>query len=393
MALNNIKLGEYIELLEDTNADMTYGVDDVRGVNNLKQLMPTKADISGRDLSKFQIIYPGSFVFNHRTSRNGSKFSIAYNDTAQPVICTEDYVLFCIKRDAETKILPLWLYMFFNRPEFDRYVITNSWGSSTEFYNWEDICDVEIDLPPLPIQQKYVDVYTAMLENQRSYERGLDDLKLTIDAMLDQYKHAAPRIAMGQLLQEVDQRNSDGQLKDVYGITMSKQFIPSVANLDGVDISKYKLIYPKQMACNFMHVGRDESLPIAINQTAEPIVVSPAYFVFETKGSSFLAEYIVMWLSREESGRFCWYISDTSVRGGFSLDQFYSIEIPVPKTEQQRALVEIYNVYITRKEINERLKAQLKDLCPILIKGSVEEARKENPYGALHAASWNAQTH
>lgn len=67
MALNNIKLGEYIELLEDTNADMTYGVDDVRGVNNLKQLMPTKADISGRDLSKFQIIYPGSFVFNHRT--------------------------------------------------------------------------------------------------------------------------------------------------------------------------------------------------------------------------------------------------------------------------------------------------------------------------------------
>lgn len=76
----------------------------------------------------------------------------------------------------------------FNRPEFDRYVITNSWGSSTEFYNWEDICSISVNLPPIDIQQKYVDVYNAMLANQQSYECGLENLKLTIDATVEQYK-------------------------------------------------------------------------------------------------------------------------------------------------------------------------------------------------------------
>ena len=156
MRLNKHRLGEFIERREIVNSDLKYGLDYVRGVNNLKQLMPTKADLNGRDISKFQVVYPGEFVFNHRTSRNGSKFSIAYNDGEAPVICTEDYVVFRVKDDAKTVLLDRWLYMFFNRDEFDRYVIANSWGSSTEFYNWEDICDVIFDLPALSIQQKYV---------------------------------------------------------------------------------------------------------------------------------------------------------------------------------------------------------------------------------------------
>ena len=82
----------------------------------------------------------------------------------------------------------------------------------------------------------------------------------------------------------------------------------------------------------------------------------------------------MMWLSREESGRYCWYISDTSVRGGFSLECFYDIEIPVPDIQVQQYIADIYIVYQLRREINEQLKKQIKDICPILIKGSVEEA-------------------
>ena len=172
MGLTKCNLGEHIELLEFTNASLSYGIEDVRGVNNLKQLMPTKADLNGRDLSKFQIIQPGEFVFNHRTSRNGSKFSIAYNNGAKPVICTEDYVVFRVKEESKNILSSEWLYMYFNRSEFDRYVITNSWGSSTEFYNWEDICAVKLELPPFAVQEKYTGVYKAMLANQQSYERG-----------------------------------------------------------------------------------------------------------------------------------------------------------------------------------------------------------------------------
>lgn len=209
MALTKCKLGTYIELREVTNADLTFGPGDVRGVNNLKLLMPTKADINGRDLSKFQIVYPGEFVFNHRTSRNGSKFSIAYNDGEKPVICTEDYVVFRIKEDAKQFLAAEWLYMYFNRSEFDRYVITNSWGSSTEFYNWEDLYEVELDLPPFPVQQKYVAVYKSMVANQQSYERGLEDLKLVCDGYIEDLRRKMLCETIGRYLVQRNDRNTE----------------------------------------------------------------------------------------------------------------------------------------------------------------------------------------
>ena len=96
-------------------------------------MIRTKADVSQRDLGKFQIVMPGEFFFNHRTSRNGSKLSITYNYDSEPHIVTEDYVLFAVS--DENQLCPEWLYMFVSRPEYDRYAIQNSWGSSTEFFN------------------------------------------------------------------------------------------------------------------------------------------------------------------------------------------------------------------------------------------------------------------
>lgn len=247
MASTKCKLGSYIELRENTNADLSYGIPDVRGVNNLKELMPTKADLNGRDLSKFQIVYPGEFVFNHRTSRNGSKFSIAYNDGAKPIICTEDYVVFRIKPECEKELSARWLYMFFNRPEFDRYVITNSWGSSTEFYNWEDVQAVELELPPYPAQQKYVDIYNAMLANQQSYEHGLADLKLVCDEYIENLGKKTVPEKIGRYLIPCDDRNEIGLSVDfVRGLSVSKQVITTKANMNGVSLSNYKL-FPQKL--------------------------------------------------------------------------------------------------------------------------------------------------
>ena len=136
------------------------------------------------------------------------------NDGEAPVICTEDYVVFRVKADAKTVLLDGWLYMFFNRDEFDRYVITNSWGSSTEFYNWEDICDVKIDLPSLPIQQKYVAIYKAMVANQQSYERGLEDLRITFESYMDELRKQQDEEKIGAYIELVERTNSDLQ----YGI-------------------------------------------------------------------------------------------------------------------------------------------------------------------------------
>lgn len=371
MALTEGKLGDYIELREVRNTDLRYGISDVRGVNTTKQMMPTRADLSSRDLSKFQIVSSGEFVFNHRTSRNGSKFSIAYNDTKSDVICTEDYVIFRISDYGKAFVLPEWLFMYFNRPEFDRYVITNSWGSSTEFYNWEDLCDVDIALPSLPIQQKYVDVYNSMVTNQRNYERGLEDLKLTVGAIIERFKHQTRRVFLGDLIEESDIRNEAGAITDVHGVNKDKLFMPSVAS--GADLTKYKIVRKGQFACNLMHVGRDVAVPIALQDSDKPLIVSPAYLVFNIKESDVLPEYLLMWLSRAETDRYAWFMCDTNVRSGMEKKRFYEMDIPVPTRAEQELLIEIYIALSLRREINEQLKTQIKDICPILIKGSLKE--------------------
>ena len=374
MGLTNCVLGSYLELCSNRNTDLLYGLNDVRGVNNQKQFMSTKADLNGRDLSKFQIVNPGEFVFNHRTSRNGSKFSIAYNDEKDPVICTEDYVVFKIRNDCKEILDARWLYMFFNRPEFDRFVITNSWGSSTEFYNWEDIQAIELPLPSLPIQQKYVDIYTAMLANQQSYERGLEDLKLVCDAYIDKLKHSKNKVPIGKYVVQIDNRNKTNQPYKFKGLSMDNYFIDSIADANGLDFSNYKIIAPGEYGAVLMKVGRDGRLTIARNDSDENYLISPAYYAFTTTGIN--SDYFMANVNRSEFERRGWFSCDTSARGSLSWDEFLNLKIPDADEKEQVIVSELHRVLLTRTEINEKLKAQIKDICPILIKGSIEEARK-----------------
>lgn len=375
MALTKCKLGTYIELRGETNTNLKFGLDDVRGVNNLKKLMATKADLNGRDLSKFQIVYPGEFVFNHRTSRNGSKFSIAYNEGETPVICTEDYVVFRIKEEAKQFLVAEWLYMYFNRPEFDRYVITNSWGSSTEFYNWEDLCDVELNLPPFPIQQKYVDVYKSMVANQKSYERGLEDLKLLCDGYIEDLRKKTMSEPLGPYIEPRDERNSDLSIKLAQGITIDKQFAApkQVAEAE----RNAKIVRKGQFAYNRATTRNGEKISIAYRE-GEDCVVSSAYQVFEIKQKDkLIPEYLMMWFKRTEFDRYARYMSKGSAHEFFEYSDMEEVSIPMPDINIQKAIAEIFTVYNQRKHINAQLKAQIKDICPILIRGSLEEGKSK----------------
>lgn len=379
MASTKCKLGSYIELRENTNADLSYGIPDVRGVNNLKELMPTKADLNGRDLSKFQIVYPGEFVFNHRTSRNGSKFSIAYNDGAKPIICTEDYVVFRIKPECEKELSARWLYMFFNRPEFDRYVITNSWGSSTEFYNWEDVQAVELELPPYPAQQKYVDIYNAILANQQSYEHGLADLKLVCDAYIENLGKKTVPEKIGRYLIPCDERNEIGLSVDfVRGLSVSKQVITTKANMNGVSLSNYKLFPPKAIAYVSDTSRRGDKMSLGFNDSENTYLVSSISTVFKTNEEHLLPEYLMLFFCRDEFDRYARFHSWGSARETFDWDEMCCVEIPVPDIKIQQDIVDIFKAYNARKEIAEKLKAQIQNICPILIKGSIEEGLKTN---------------
>lgn len=379
MVLTKCNLGEHIELLEFTNASLSYGIEDVRGVNNLKQLMPTKADLNGRDLSKFQIIQPGEFVFNHRTSRNGSKFSIAYNNGAKPVICTEDYVVFRVKEESKNILSSEWLYMYFNRSEFDRYVITNSWGSSTEFYNWEDICAVKLELPPFAVQEKYTGVYKAMLANQQSYEHGLEDLKLVCDGYVEDLRRRMPCEKIGGFIEPSEETNIVLQygVDDVRGVSIEKKFIETKADMEGVSLKPYLLIRPNEFAYVTVTSRNGGKISLALNDSENTYICSSSYTVFRSKNEkTLLPQYLMLFFSRTEFDRYARFNSWGSARETFDWETMCDVQIPIPDIKIQEAIAELYTVYNTRKKINEQLKAQIKDICPILIRESLEE--KEN---------------
>lgn len=378
MGLSRYRLGDLLELTTEINDENKYNATHVRGMTITKEIIPTKANLVDTELDKFLVVHPQEFIFNPRTPRtHGKKIGFGFNNTDETFLISWNNIAFRLKEEAKTTLTAEYLFLHFNRSEWDREACFRSWGSSTEVFSWSALCDMEIDLPPLDIQQKYVDVYNAMIANQQCYERGLEDLKLAFDALIDNYKHSSEKKNVYSILKEVDSRNVDESITDVQGINITKQFMPSVANTNGVDISKYKIVKKGQFAFSGMQTGRDKCIRIALFDKDEPVIISPAYSVFEMKDNTVLAEYIMMWFSRKEVDRLGWFASDASIRTNLDMERFYEMEIPIPSIEIQQSIVDIYKVYLQRKAINERLKEQIKSICPILIKGSLEEARKK----------------
>ena len=199
MGLSKCKLGELIELVTETNSELKYKADDVRGMTITKEIIPTKANVKDIDLSKFLVVHPHEFIFNPRT--HGKKIGFGYNNSEDTFLISWNNIAFRVSSKAKGRVLAKYLFLHFNRSEWDREACFRSWGSSTEVFSWDALCEMEVDLPPNDIQRKYVAVYNAMLANQQSYERGLEDLRLTCETLIDDYKHKAPKISVGNIIQ------------------------------------------------------------------------------------------------------------------------------------------------------------------------------------------------
>ena len=165
---------------------------------------------------------------------------------------------------------------------------------------------------------------------------------------------------LGKHLSLVDERNTDSVTDRVLGINIDKFFMPSVANVIGTDLSKYKLIKKGLFACNPMHVGRDERLPIALYEEENPALVSPAYFMFRVKDNNVLnGEYLMMWFRRPEFDRQCWLKTDGSVRGGVSWDDICRLEIPIIHYQEQIRLVRNYQIIADRIALKQKINDNL----------------------------------
>jgi len=171
------RLGDYIEQVEHRNNDLKYDIANVRGVSNNKQFIPTKANNTGRDLERFYVIAPGEFVYNSRTTRMGDKVGLGYNNTEETFLTSWNNSAFRLKNDSEHLLNPSYLFLFFNRSEFDRYARYNSWGSSTELFTWADMCNVKLPIPDIKIQEAIVTIYHTLETRKRINEQLKESIK------------------------------------------------------------------------------------------------------------------------------------------------------------------------------------------------------------------------
>lgn len=177
-------------------------------------------------------------------------------------------------------------------------------------------------------------------------------------------------VPLGQYIEEAVVRVGMDNSISISGINIGKGFIPTVANMIGVDTSKYKLVPHNHFACNLMHIGRDVTIPIAYNHTSEKIAVSPAYYVFKIKEDKIfdiLPLYLEMILTREEFGRLSWFHTDCSIRGNLPETSFHEIMIPLPSIEVQQELINTYNGLKALAEQNEALIEPLSKACEAFI--------------------------
>lgn len=221
-----------------------------------------------------------------------------------------------------------------------------------------------------------MDIYNAMLSNQECYERGLDDLKMTCDAYIEDLRRKYPCEEIGNYIKQKMNKNKNNLIDKVMGLSTKKEFREPQSRVNKNQLGNYKIVNKDDFA--FVHTTDTwKVLAFAYNKGYESIVVSPIYIVFSINTDAILPEYLALWLSRKEFDRYARYHSWGSARENFSFEDMCQVSIPIPTMDIQQNITNIYNSYNERKDINEKLKKQIKDICPILIKGSIEEARKE----------------
>ncbi len=376
MGLTKINLGKYIELYSQKCNIPNLSNDEVWGINKEKEFFEPSPQV-GSDTSKYKVVPPIYFACNLMHVGRDVVLPIAYNHSEKNKIVSPAYQVFKFLDNEE--LLSEFFFLYLKSSEKDRYFWFNTDGSVRDGMSWEDFIDVEIDIPPLPIQQKYVDIYNAMLANQQSYERGLEELKIVCDAYIDKIKKNLPHQKLGAYISISDNKNDELKygIDTVKGISIEKKFIDTKANMEGVSLEPYAVVYPNEFAYVTVTSRNGEKISLARNNSNEPYICSSSYIVFKVNNKKeLMPEYLSMLFERSEFNRYARFNSWGSAREIFDWEEMCNVRIPVPDIKIQRDIVNIFEAYNMRKEINEKLKKQIKDICPILIKGSIEEARK-----------------
>lgn len=367
------RLGDYIQLVDNRNIDSK--ITNLLGINITKNFMPSVANVIDVDLSKYKIIQKGQFAYSSMQTGRDETIRLALFTEDEPAIISPAYSV--IESKDETKLLAEFMMMCFQRPESDRYGWFISDSSVRANLDYERFCDIQLPIPEaIEEQSKYVNIYQGLLNNQKCYEKSLEDLQLICDTYIENLIKTEEPKTLGDYIEQSDERNSGNNIDNLLGISVNKVFIPSKSNKESLNLTNYKVVRERQFGYAPVTSRNGEKISIGLLK-GQPGLVSSTYTVFKvTDKTRLLPEFLSLFFKRAEFDRYARFNSWGSARESFDWDAMCEVKIPIPDSKVQEAIITIYQTLETRKDLNENLKSKIKPLCPILMRGVVENHLK-----------------
>lgn len=367
------RLGDYIQLVSNKNKDLK--VTNLLGVNIYKRFMPSVANQTGLDLSKYKIIQKGQFATNLMHVNRDEVLPVSLYTFDEPALVSPAYSTFEVI--DENVLLPEFLMMEFQRPEFDRKAWTYCDSSVRGGLEWERLCDMEIPIPHIDEQRKYVALYNGILTNQKAYESSLNDLQLICDTYIEDLIKNEPPKMLGEYIEKVETKNTDNSIKDVMGMSVLKEFRTPSVKVNMNNLKNYRVVNYNEFGY-VQTTNNEKVLIVCLSKFNHPIIISSIHVVFKVKDENeLIPEYLHLFFKRKQIDRYARFHSWGSARETFNWDDMCNINIPIPSIEKQKAIVTIYHTLEARKRINEQLKASIKPICPVLMRGVVLNTKKE----------------
>lgn len=357
-----VRLGDLIEINEIINAENR----DLEflGINRNKEFMPSVANTDGLDKSKYKVISKGKFVFSGMQTGRDVCIRFGLYDREEPGLISPAYTTYCVKKES---VLPEYIMMNFKRSEMDRLGWFLSDSSIRSNLDFDRFLDIKIPLPSIETQRELVAVYNGLKGLAEENEKLLEPLSKSCEAFIVDCKKKYAKKRLGDLIEDIDIKNSDNKIKAVKSVSVTKEFKETGAKVNKEELSGYKLVPPRHLS--YVQTTKNEKcFANALNTSNETYVVTSVNKVIKSKDESILdIGFLHLFLRRNEFDRFAIFNSWGSAREVFSYEDLCNAQIPLPPIQIQQKIVDLYNCYEECKRIANEAREKISNLCPALV--------------------------
>jgi type I restriction enzyme, S subunit len=365
-------IGELVRLIDERNR--SNNPFPVMGINITKNFMPSIANTTDSDLSKYKVIRKGQFAYSPMQVGRDEVIRVVLYTESNPAIISPAYLVFEI---LDTKVIsPEYLMMWFQRSESDRFGWFISDGSVRSSLEWERFCEIVVPLHSnKERQEQAATIYSTLQASERRYFKSVKDLQMICDSFMTGLVEKYESKTLGDYIEQSTETNYGLGLDKVRGVSISKALIKPKANMTDVDLTDYKLLKKGEFVFNPNTARMGEKIPIALN-TIEDYLVSKIYPVFRIKtDKELMPEFLLLWFKRPDFDRYARFHSWGSARETFNWEDICEVHLPIPPRDVQESVVAVHAVLQTRSSISVKVQKMISPSAPILFSGIIREIK------------------